>query len=187
MKRLFVAAAVLLCCLSANAQFTVGAGYSYRTVAEKLVADPIGEDAVSHGVYIEAGYDIAFNRRFSVLALAQFGDYVGSGNHFYTKVPLHGKYVFASDEKLKLFLYLGPEFYYKVAENTADSFDFSYHDLKYNRWNVNIGGGIGGDIRKHIRVKMGYDWDLLNNVKNDLNGNYHSHAKDFNVGVSYVF
>jgi len=187
MKKIFLSIAVLFVfSICANAQFVAGAGYCNSSVQEKLAA--VESDRVSkHGIFVEAGYDIGVNRYVSILPMVQLANYFGSGNHYYAKVPVFGKVIFASDMDLKLFLYLGPEFYCRLAENSSEGFDFSYNDTRYNRFNLFVAGGAGADIYNHLRIKVGYERDVLNEYIEDYNGNLMSHTADFIVGVSYLF
>lgn len=194
MKKLIAAAAVLLCCFSAKAQVVAGAGYSHTTIHEML-ANVENGPYYNNNVYAELGYDLAFNRRTSILATVRGGTYFGNSEsarsicnkdgQYYLRVPVYGKYVFAADSDLKLFLYLGPEFNYTLSNSGAG--EFAWRPSRFNRENVYIGGGIGGDIYRHLRVRLGYEWGLLNEYADDLNGNLKCHSTDFTFGVSYVF
>lgn len=198
MKRLLVAAAALLGCLGAKAQFTIGAGYCNTTATEKVVQM---EQAryIDHGVFVEAGYDAAINRRWSVLTLAQAGSYMARkdngetsripGNHYYAKVPVYGKCVFASDTDLKLFCYLGPEFYWTLADNALGQFDLSYDRAGYHRYNVFIGGGVGCDVRNNLRIRFGLEGNLINpRINEDKRfANLSASYSDAVFGISYIF
>lgn len=194
MKKLIAAAAVLLCCISAKAQVVAGAGYAHTTINEML-ADVETGPFYNNNIYAELGFDLALNRRASILATVRGGTYFGTSGsantlcnkdgQYYLRVPVYGKYVFAADSDLKLFLYLGPEFNYTLSNSVAG--EFAWRPSRFNRENVYIGGGIGGDIYRHLRVRLGYEWGLLNEYADDLNGNLKCHSTDFTFGVSYVF
>ena len=194
MKKLIAAATVLLCCLSAKAQIVAGAGYAYTTINEML-ADVENGPFYNNNIYAELGYDLALNRRTSILATVRGGTYFGTSGsakticnkdgQYYLRVPVYGKYIFAADSDLKLFVYLGPEFNYTLSNSGAG--EFVWRPGRFNRESVYIGGGIGGDIQKHLRVRLGYEWGLLNEYADDLNGNLKCHSTDFTFGVSYVF
>ena len=193
MKKLIAAAAVLLCCLSANAQIVAGVGYSRTTINEKLASVEYGP-FFNNAFYAELGYDLSVNHRTSILAMAQAGTYIGNDEakismcnkdgNFYLKVPVYAKYIVAADSDFKLFVYGGPEYYYTLSNSNNG---FGWVPGRVKRSNVSIGAGIGGDILKHYRVKIGYDWGLLNEYVDDMNGNLTCHSNDFNIGVSYVF
>lgn len=191
MKKILIAASLLLSCLSAKAQFVIGGGYCNNNTEAKLAKVETGR-SVKNGVFVEIGYDKPVTRHTSIMLLPEFGRYFCEGNRMYTKVPVQAKYIFAADSDLKLFIYGGPLFYFTLAKNSSDSFDFSYDDMLLKRYNVYLGAGLGAEIHKHLRLKIGYDADILNEYIDDMAQQWDgvplrtSYSTDFTFGLAYV-
>ena len=199
MKKIIIAlTALILCGFNASAQFSLGFGYCNSCFQEKM-AYVESDRTFGNGIFVEAGYDARINPYFSILTKAQAGNWFNGGeftqgNHYYAKLPVLGKLIFVSGLDFKLFLDLGPEFFWHFAENASDSFDLGFTSPKLNRCNLYATFGAGLDLYKRIRIHMGYERSLLN----DFNREYSHYVvgsgpaisrntADFTVGVSYLF
>lgn len=104
------------------------------------------------GPKFAVGVASTVNGKFSG-SLPLIGDISGSGSYdFYTgKVKLKG----VADN----------------ADNAAEEFlDMGY---KYSRFDVQLGVGVGVQVLQLLSVEFGYDWGLLNRVKDLPDNNYY--------------
>lgn len=54
-----------------------------------------------------------------------------------------------------------------IPQDTENPYKDIIPDIRYNRFDVLLGGGIGIEAFKFLEVKVGYDWGLLNRYKGD--------------------
>lgn len=197
-KILSVCAALVCCCFGASAQFSLGLGYCNSAFQEKM-AYVESNRTYGNGIYAEAGYDARVNSYFSVLTKAQAGNWFNAGkeftggNHYYAKVPVLAKLIFASDLDFKLFIDLGPEFFWHFAENSSNRFDLSFDSKKLSQYNLYLTGGLGCDFHNRYRIHISYERSILN----DFNREYSHYVDgspvmfrntaDFTAGIAYLF
>lgn len=202
MKKIFIAiAALVCCCFSASAQFSLGFGYCNSAFQEKM-ASVESDRTYGNGLFVEAGYDARINPYFSILTKAEAGNWFNGGefkkgNHYYAKVPVLAKLIFASDMDFKLFLDLGPEFFWHFAENPSEKLDFSFSGVYAKSllpYNLYATIGLGCDLSNRIRAHIGYERSVLNDYSKE-HRNYVSgmgnvldrNTADFTVSVAYLF
>ena len=118
----------------------------------------------------------------------------------YITVPLHLSYGLEINPDFKIFLYAGPSFSAGIASTTHASGDIAGGILKidggkidnyqdgtdYGRFDLLVGGGLGVDLLKSIRFKVGYDWGMLNRYTGDTEGRT-NHRNQLYAGVAYLF
>jgi len=196
-KIIFAFAALVCCCFSASAQFSLGVGYCNSSLQEKL-AYVDNAHTFGNGLFVEAGYDARINPNVSILTKAQAGNWFNTGeftggNHYYAKVPVLAKLIFASDLDFKLFIDLGPEFFWHFADNASDEIDFSFNSNKLAKCNLYLTGGLGLDLHNKYRVHISYDRGLLNDFNRDyshyMNGSpaISRYSADFTASIAYLF
>lgn len=198
-----LAASMMLLGTQAFAQVSVGAGYkmlSHKT--EK--SDP----TVLNGAYVGADYNIHLvgglnvapgvyysfvTKSDSASALGGLVSGTGNWNEHYLTVPVHFNYGFNLSNDIKAFVFAGPSAdfglasSYKItgnavgasAEKTIDMYD----NDNYKRFDVKLGGGVGLDILDVTRVKVGYDFGMLNRGADNAT----MHSNQLYVGVSLLF
>lgn len=76
----------------------------------------------------------------------------------------------------------------QVTEKIEDLLDYEFENgVALNRFDIQLGIGLGVQFMEHFEIKAGYDWGMLNLVRIDLTQN-DSYKKDFfYVGVGYRF
>lgn len=60
-------------------------------------------------------------------------------------------------------------------------------DSHYRRFDVMFGGGVGLEIVEFIDFKIGYDYGVINRLKNNLSGNGKLNRDQFYVGLAVRF
>ena len=177
MKRFLLTVAVLLCSGFAFAQrFSFGAGY-VRSSVQEMIANV--ENATEHhnGAFAEIGYDAPINRYLSGLGKLQAGSLFEKSGSWFAKVPVLAKAIAVSDMDFKLFVYLGPEFSYRIG----------YDDIRKRPYNVWLAGGAGLDLYNRFRIHLGYEHDFINEFTGEYANYLGCHSTDFSVGLSVLF
>ena len=127
-------------------------------------------------------------------------------NEHYISIPVDLNYGYQLTDGFRIFAYAGPTFQYCVSSKTkvngeakidipilginktykgGDVIDNINGDgATYKPFDVLVGGGIGCDIAKTIRVQGGYNYGLINRSSAD---NTTLHRAGWHVGVSYLF
>lgn len=208
MKKVIFAAAAAVMMLSgtnAFAQFSVGAGYMNSKLKEKDADDPY---AKANGFYVGADYNFNLFKGLGIapgieLAYVIDGD-VASLNlsdlasvkekirESYLNIPVAFNYGY-DFSKVRVFAFAGPVFSIgltsksktegAVLDSTGSDTENLY-DGDYRRFDVMLGCGVGADLFEKFRVKIGYDWGLVNRYDAD---NYTVHRKQLKIGVALLF
>lgn len=194
MKKILVAAILLLGCISASAQkFGVGGGFINSTIGAG------GENDSMMGGYVQATADLDLSGAFSVVAGLRYVYTGGEKNLYYVfdgktqnhtiGVPVFAKVNLFNNGDLKAFLFAGPTLYYglssksQVAGITINNFDRTLlPSLK--PFNLTLGGGVGLDAMEAVRFTVGYDYGVTNRYKSD---NYKGNSGDIRFGVTFLF
>lgn len=76
----------------------------------------------------------------------------------------------------------------QVTEKIEDLFDYQFEKgVAMNRFDVQLGLGLGIQLMDHFELKAGYDWGMLNLIRINLTQS-DSYKKDFfYVGIGYRF
>ena len=190
MKKILVAAALLISCITVSAQnFAVGGGFVNSSTKTGNSSDAL------NGFYAQATADLNLSNAFAVVAGLRYM-YTGGEKDFLIwegkvanhtiGVPVMAKANLFNNGDLKAFLFAGPTFYYglsaksKVGSATIDY----YKNDTLNPLNVTVGGGIGLDAMEAVRFTVGYDYGVTNRYKSD---NVKANSGDIRFGVAFLF
>jgi len=202
MKRLALLLSLLACCLSASAQFSVGAGYrgSYKTYNYRNVW--------YNGFYFGGDYLYGLGSHSGVSAGLYYSRQTHVSNSVtdssldkeerivdnYLALPLN--YVFGQDlgSNYRVSLFAGPELCLDVLSYTKTrlqslhgqgltSVDNFASDANYRRFDIMLGGGVAFDFYC-FRLSAGYNYGILDRDASD-EGRLHRHGMF--VGLAYKF
>ena len=67
------------------------------------------------------------------------------------------------------------------ANGTTSNYDI-YHDLK--RFDVMLGGGVGVDMFRHVRIELGFDYGLLDRLGDKIDS---VHRGQLKLTAQYIF
>ena len=189
MKKILVAAILLIGCISASAQnFGVGGGFINS-------ATKSGDSSGSlNGGYVQATADLNLTSAFAVVAGLRYV-YTGGEKDFLfwegkianhtLGVPVFAKFNVFNTGDLKAFLFAGPTLYYGLsAKSKVGSATINYYDNILKPLNVTIGGGVGLDAMEAVRFTIGYDYGLTNRYQSD---NTKANSADIRFGVTFLF
>lgn len=173
-KLLAIAAGLMLMGTTAFAQ-SFGAGYvqSTRTVYSDSPANGFyagfgytaeilpGIISLNPGIYYEF---LTSNSNASV-----FGYNIASAktSEHYVNVPLHLSVALPLAPTFKMFIYGGPTANFGIASSTTgellgDKKKFNnYANEGIGRFDIMLGGGIGAEVAKRVRLTVGYDFGML--------------------------
>ena len=118
----------------------------------------------------------------------------------YVTVPLHLSFGAEINPDFKVFLFAGPSFCAGIASTIHGSadiagglvnldtgkFDNYGEDSTYGRFDVLVGGGIGFDLLKRVRFKVGYDCGMLNRYTGDSDG-FTRHRNQLCASAAFLF
>ena len=194
MKKVFaIAAALMLIGTTAFAQ-SIGAGYAQST-------HKFGKTSVAaNGFYVGVGYTaeimpglnlnpglyyefLTDDENFSGVGLLQ-----GKTTEHYVNVPLHISYGMDFAPTFGMFIYGGPTASVGIASTTngavLNTNQNNYEDDDYSRFDIMLGGGVGVNLMKKIRITVGYDFGMLDRYKDD---DYTIKRNRLTAGVAYIF
>ncbi|MBQ7253910.1 MAG: PorT family protein [Bacteroidales bacterium] len=183
-KLLAIAAGLMLIGTTAFAQ-SFGAGYvnSIQKYNNKSTA--------ANGFYAGFGYTAEILPGLSLnpgiyyefitapeqsIHFGKLASFSGKSTEHYVNVPLQLSYAIAFSPSFKLFLYGGPTANIGIASTTKVAGTIlgysdgeiinNYEDKDYSRFDIMLGGGIGAEIAEKVRITAGYDFGMLNRLKN---------------------
>ena len=191
MKKILVAAILLLSCIGASAQrFGVGGGFINSSIKQN------GDGDALNGGYVQATADLDFSSAFSVVAGLRYvytggqKDLVffdGKTSNHTIGVPVMAKANLFNNVDLKAFIFAGPTFYYGLSSksNVAGAVIDHYKNGPFNPFNVTVGGGVGLDAMEAVRFTIGYDYGVTNKYK--ANSSTKANTADIRFGVAFLF
>lgn len=185
MKKLFaIAAGLMLIGTTAFAQ-SFGAGYVQSTQKFNKTA------STANGFYAGFGYTAEILPFLSLnpgiyyefltakdgLSFGSLASVSGKTTEHYVNVPLQLSLSLPLAPTFKMFLYGGPTANIGIASTTKvtgrvlgfegeESKVNNYEKGEYNRFDIMLGGGIGAEVAKRVRLTVGYDFGMLNRAKN---------------------
>lgn len=206
-----LAAGLLLAGTNAFAQISVGAGYS--NVTQRIKASGINKDITMHGLYAGMDYSIPVSENISIVPGLYYEFSNGSADKLlnigvasallkgrleehYIDIPF--KFMFSIPyQGNKFFAFAGPTANIGVSsklkgdikvlgfELKGDIFDLYDKDI-FESMDLMLGGGIGADIGKMLRVTLGYNIGMFNRLNLDnttaQDQSDSSSSSSFNVG-----
>lgn len=200
MKKLFVAAVALLSFSLANAQVAFNLGY-FNVNSE--VKTSVGNLSNTEK---ESGNSFNFLYTDNINLVSDFNVNVGGGLYFgFDKendvkykdfgliVPVEFNYSFALGSDFKLSPYAGPIFELGlVSKSKYDDEETNWYDndaYTYNRFNIYLGVGAMLDFQDMLRLKIGYNFGLLDGIKecNIPATDKEAKNKGLVVSVGYLF
>lgn len=198
MKKVFaIAAALMLLGTTAFAQ-SFGAGYVQSTQKFNKTA------STANGFYAGFGYTaeilpflslnpgIYYEFLTSSSNTSLFGYNISSAKttEHYVNVPLHLSLDLKLAPSFKMFVYGGPTANIGIASSTkgellgATKKYNNYEDDDYSRFDIMLGGGIGAEIAQRIRLTVGYDFGMLNRLKDS---DYLLKRNRLTAGAAFIF
>jgi hypothetical protein len=206
-----LAAGLLLAGTDAFAQISVGAGYS--NVSQKIEAAGINRTVVMNGLYAGMDYSIPISANISIAPGLYYEFSNGSADKLlnigaasavlkgrleehYIDIPF--KFMFSIPyQGNKFFAFAGPTASIGVSSKLKGDIKVLGFELKgdfldlydkniFESMDLMLGGGVGADIGKMLRVTMGYNWGMFNrlnlNSKGSQSQSEGSSDSGFNVG-----
>ena len=190
MKKILIAAALILAGFTASAQLRVGAGYLNTNFGAK------NDAFVLNGVYAGVAYNIPIVEGLGIAPGAYFSwatgplktsvGKLGTCNNMAINIPVDVTYSMELGPGTA-YAYVGPAFQYGLALNFDDGFTewTLYKNNVVKPIDVKLGVGFGY-VYGHLGFNVGFDWGLL-----DLNDGYWvnktAHAINIHAGVAFVF
>lgn len=207
MKKLILSLAIAaIAAGSAMAQVSVGAGYLNQTSKSSL-SESSSSKGNSDGFYVGAAFSCPIIAGLSVdpgvyygfltsstdVNIAGFELANGKTQSHYLMIPIDLRYSFHALDFLDVFAMAGPRFNVGLASTTTVSalgdaveqkVDNYGENSSLQRFDFGLGVGIGFDLFQMVRIKVGYDWGLLDVNKTDAvtTNNSMLHA-----GVAFLF
>lgn len=207
MKKLILSLAIVaIAAGSAMAQVSVGAGYLNQTSKSSL-SESSSSKGSSDGFYVGAAFSCPIIAGLSVdpgvyygfltsstdVNIAGFELANGKTQSHYLMIPIDLRYSFHALDFLDVFALAGPRFNVGLASTTTVSalgdaveqkVDNYGENSSLQRFDFGLGVGIGFDLFQMVRIKVGYDWGLLDVNKTDAvtTNNSMLHA-----GVAFLF
>jgi hypothetical protein len=190
MKKILVAAILLIGCIGASAQtFGVGGGFiNSSTKYDGGQSDPL------NGGYVQATADLNLTSAFSVVAGLRYVYTGGSKDYWLWEgkvanhtlgVPVFAKMNVFNTGDLKAFIFAGPTLYYGLSsKGTNGGITINYYNNIFKPLNVTVGGGIGLDAMEAVRFTVGYDYGVTNRYQSD---NAKANSADIRFGVTFLF
>jgi hypothetical protein len=217
MRKIFtiaLAAGLLLAGTEAFAQISVGAGYSY--VSQKIEAAGLNRTVNMNGLYAGMDYSIPVSANISIVPGIYYEFSNGSADKLlnigaasallkgrleehYIDIPF--KFMFSIPyQGNKFFAFAGPTANIGVSsklkgdikvlgfELKGDFLDMYDKDI-FESMDLMLGGGVGADIGKMLRVTLGYNFGMFNRLnlentgsQNQSDSSSSSSSSSFNVG-----
>ena len=204
-----LAAGLLLAGTTAYAQISVGAGYS--NVTQRIKASGINKDITMHGLYAGMDYSIPISENISIVQGLYYEFSNGSADKLlnigaasallkgrleehYIDIPF--KFMFSIPyQGNKFFAFAGPTANIGVSsklkgdikvlgfELKGDFLDMYDKDI-FESMDLMLGGGIGADLGKMLRLTLGYNIGMFNRLDMENNGSQsqsESSESGFNV------
>lgn len=207
MKKLILSLAIAaIAAGSAMAQVSVGAGYLNQTSKSSL-SESSSSKGSSDGFYVGAAFSCPIIAGLSVDPGVYYGFLTSSTDvniagfelanrktqSHYLMIPIDLRYSFHALDFLDVFALAGPRFNVGLASTTTVSalgdaveqkVDNYGENSSLQRFDFGLGVGIGFDLFQMVRIKVGYDWGLLDVNKTDAvtTNNSMLHA-----GVAFLF
>ena len=189
MKKILVAAILLLCCISASAQkFGVGGGF----INSAFKSD--GNSDALNGGYVQATADLNLSDAFAVVAGLRYvytgGEkdlllWKGKTTNHTLGVPVFAKVNVFNTGDLKAFFFAGPTLYYGLSSKSeVGGLSVNNYDSYLKPLNITVGGGVGLDAMEAVRFTVGYDYGVTNRYQSD---NAKANSADIRFGVTFLF
>ena len=190
MKKILVAAILLIGCISASAQnFGVGGGF----INSSTIFDG-GESNALNGGYAQVTADLNLANNFAVVAGLRYLYTGGNKDYFLWEgkvtnhtigVPVFAKVNVFNTGDLKAFFFAGPTLYYGLSsKGKLGGITVNYYENIFKPLNVTVGAGVGLDAMEAVRFTIGYDYGVTNRYKSD---NSKAHTGDIRFGVAFLF
>lgn len=209
-KTILTLALAVVSATCALAQVSVGAGYlnetsttswksgnTTNTSATKFGGFYVGGDyeyAVGQGLSFSAGLKGVFYSNKDVRKLLfDTGNVTTKRKELNLVVPVTANYSYVISPELKAFAFAGPSFSFGLSAESTTTYDKTPdnssttnlygEDSSYNGFNLFLGAGVGVDVMDMVRVKVGYDFGLVNRSSADNT----IKDKQWYIGVAYLF
>ena len=209
-KSLFLAALLLLAEIPAVAQVSIGAGY-VNSADRVKTSNTETQVNNANGFYGGLGFTLPIAGDLSVTPGVYYTyltsgtansvgggilSWAGTTKEHYINVPVRLEYGAEILPNFRLFFFGGPTFSAGLASKTtltgsvlgfsANTVIDNYKDTdNYGRYDILLGGGMGVDLAKRIRVTAGYDFGMLNRYTNS--DNIVRHRNQLHAGVALLF
>ena len=204
-----LAAGLLLAGTNAFAQISVGAGYS--NVTQKIQASGLDKTINMNGLYAGMDYSIPLTENISVAPGLYYEFSTGSADKLlnigsasallkgrleehYIDVPF--KFMFSIPyQGNRFFAFAGPTAAIGVSSKLKGDVKILGFQLKgdfldmydkniFESMDLMLGGGIGADISKMLRVTLGYNWGMFNRIDTNSNASQEQSSSSESSGFS---
>lgn len=188
MKKIITILVAALAATSAFAQLDFGAGYLNNTWKQTLLGHSNSE--ALNGFYVGADYTVTKLGPINVTPGAYLAYSAKSKDGykvdmFALDIPVNFSFGIDFSNDFRGFIYAGPTFEIGLsAQGKEESISVDLYKDAMKRFDIKLGGGIGVDINKLIRVTVGYNAGLLNLCQDD-DTNWKFNQIHF--GVAYLF
>ena len=212
MKRIIttiLAASMMLIGTTAFAQASIGAGYLNST--SKVTYSNKVHNTPYNGFYAGLGYDINEGAGFGINTGVYFS-YILSNNsgsigsivsgslkttETYIDVPTRIN-ISTDLGSIRASVFAGPVFSYGITSTSKASGSIAgieigtgevdnYSKSDYNRFDIQVGGGVNIDLMNMLRLTASYDLGMLNRFKVEEGDDYKSTRNVLRVGLAFLF
>lgn len=214
---IFALAAAMLMGIGTKASAQVSAEAGYLNQALRIsYSDALNRTSSLNGTYAGLFYDINEGEGLSVRTGLYYAFLTGraevvQGNlwgrlyEHSLNLPFQIGYSVGFNNGNRGFIYAGPTFTYGLASSVnAGVLDIlqiklsnNYKHDYLNRFDVKFGAGLGYELNEMIRINVGYNFGIVNQIGDGLKGKDENgnavdgklklHRNTLNIGVAYLF
>ena len=202
-KKIFTTILASLLLLSvageASAQSSIGGGYlnsRYNMSYDGVTMTMTGQGAYAgisgclwlpvRGLYLESG-------AYWNYAKVDIFDSVATADLHYVSVPIRFRYEYQFTYDYSVFLSAGPSASYRLSDKlsfqdgeTKVSDGTAFFGDNARKLNFQAGFEVGFKLFKHLQIKGGYDWGLMNLVADNSDG-ASMRLDNLHAGIAYQF
>lgn len=194
------------------AQVSIGAGYVSSTLTNAIYTNEVASNLPYHGFYVGVGYTIPIVAGLSITPGVFFesirANHVTdmqtfelrfSGADKYLSVPLYVSYGFDLSSSVRLSVFAGPtatlglssvnkgyEAYKNSNVKSEETVTEAYKEGYWKRFDVMLGGGLGIELLKHIRITVAVNFGMIDRQITKMS-DLPMKRNQLVAGVTYVF
>ena len=195
MKKIFtavIAGAMMLIGTSAFGQASIGAGLVMPMNTGANLLSSGTETTTLSGFYAGLNYNIGFGNSGLGLAPGVYFNYATKSENnidrkqMYLSAPVMLNLGLQLTPGFVIRPYAGPTFAYGLKDEISGAVNTTnwYDNDNYNRFNIQVGGGIAFEFFDMVRFDAGYDYGLTK-IYDTTAGSLTKNQ--FHVGVAYIF
>ena len=210
--RTLAVALVLTIGATSYAQISISAGYDNSTLTNAIYSNEVASNVLYHGFYAGVGYTIPIVAGLSITPGVYFesihANHVTdmqtfglrfSGSDKYLSAPLYVSYGFDLSSSVRLSVFAGPTAtlglssvikgygaYKNSNIKTEETISEAYKEGYWKRFDVMLGGGLGIELLRHIRITVAVNFGMIDRQKTKM-FDLPIKRNQLVAGVTYVF